>query len=458
MDSNPKAAWLALLVCLACGAQTGPDADEPIMDPPGRVGRVSLLAGSATLTDMNSGQSQPAVVNWPITGEQNIATGPVSRVEVRIGSLALRLDGNTDVDFVRIDDETIEVVVQRGGVALHVRNRDTLGEIDLTTPRERVVLDDVGRYRLDVDRTPGLTSLTVATGFAQILTAGSAVSVAAGHRADASGEPEPSFQILTPRADAFDDWVAPLDRRDDALRSARYMSAETTGIESLDDYGQWRTAPEYGQIWFPASVQAGWVPYRFGRWIWVAPWGWTWVDEAPWGFAPFHYGRWVALNGLWGWVPGAYVALPVYAPCLVAWHGGGQTVGWFPLGPRDVYVPAHHASRRYVETVNLQSVAPGADASRLESQPHYAYQSNAGAVTWVDRDTVLQHRPVARALQFAPSHWNSTAGPAAPDAGALPAHAPAAETGPQPPAGSPPHEGTTGRAPAESTRGRAITR
>src|SRR5260221_5555535 len=93
--------------------------------------------------------------------------------------------------------------------------------------------------------------------------------------------------------------------------------------------------------------------------------------SSPRGFAPFHYGRWVAVGGVWGWVPCrpaemvavAYVR-PVYAPALVAWVGrphfamgvavgGGAAVGWFPLGPREVYVPSYHVSRTYVDNVNI---------------------------------------------------------------------------------------------------------
>jgi hypothetical protein len=50
----------------------------------------------------------------------------------------------------------------------------------------------------------------------------------------------------------------------------------------------------------------------------------------------------------------------VYAPALVAWVGGphfggavGANVGWFPLGPREVYVPAYPVSRRYVTNINV---------------------------------------------------------------------------------------------------------
>ena len=69
-------------------------------------------------------------------------------------------------------------------------------------------------------------------------------------------------------------------------------------------YGVMVRQPEYGQVWYP-QVAPDWVPYREGSWAYVAPWGWTWVDSEPWGFAPFHYGRWADIGGRWGWVPGA---------------------------------------------------------------------------------------------------------------------------------------------------------
>ncbi|HEV3020195.1 MAG TPA: DUF6600 domain-containing protein [Burkholderiaceae bacterium] len=404
----------AAVLGLTGAAQSTAEEDTSEADPPGRVGRLSLLVGTAALTDIGSGQTWAVIVNWPITGEQNFATDAGSRAEIRIGSLAVRVDGDSEVDFVRIDDQTIELVVQRGAVELHARNRDTLAEIDLTTPRERIVLDEVGRYRLDVDRVAGLTSLTAASGYARILTGEATFPVSGGQRAEVSGEPVPRVQMASRLADAFDDWVAPLDRRDDALRSVRYVSSETTGVESLDEFGQWRTVADYGQIWFPATVQAGWVPYRFGRWVWVAPWGWTWVDEAPWGFAPFHYGRWVLLNGRWGWVPGQYVARPIYAPCLVVWHGSAAEsgmVGWSPLGPADIYVPGYRASPHYVQSVNLQSLGRGSGAAAqsdaLDAKPHYTYQHNPAAVTWVHRDTMQLARPVGRTLQPPPAHWIS---------------------------------------------------
>ena len=120
-------------------------------------------------------------------------------------------------------------------------------------------------------------------------------------------------------------------------------------------------------VWFP-RVSADWAPYHDGHWAYVAPWGYTWVDNASWGFAPFHYGRWVNVGGAWAWIPcppspphitPEYVR-PIYAPALVAWVGGphfgiGISVGWFPLGPREIYVPSYPVSRNYLTNVNVSN-------------------------------------------------------------------------------------------------------
>jgi hypothetical protein len=132
-------------------------------------------------------------------------------------------------------------------------------------------------------------------------------------------------------------------------------------------------------------VAVDWAPYREGRWAWVAPWGWTWVDDAPWGFAPFHYGRWVHWRGRWGWCPGEYRHRPVYSPALVAWVDQpvpgaslsvtfGRSMVWFPLGPREVFVPTYRASTRYREVVNLpyrRQPMPREDERRFDHGPRH---------------------------------------------------------------------------------------
>src|SRR5215831_8004021 len=102
----------------------------------------------------------------------------------------------------------------------------------------------------------------------------------------------------------------------------------------LAPYGTWTALPEYGQVWIPHNVSPAWRPYTTGRWVYT-DYGWTWVSDQEWGWAPFHYGRWtfVASYG-WIWIPGT-----VWAPAWVAWRHSPGWVGWAPLPPQVVVRP-----------------------------------------------------------------------------------------------------------------------
>jgi hypothetical protein len=101
--------------------------------------------------------------------------------------------------------------------------------------------------------------------------------------------------------------------------------------EALDAHGRWVETPEYGLVWIPADVGAEWRPYANGRWV-DTDRGWTFVAAEPWGWAPFHYGRWLYYPGRgWAWLPGYE-----WAPAWVTWRYGGGVVGWAPLGPVGV--------------------------------------------------------------------------------------------------------------------------
>ncbi len=93
---------------------------------------------------------------------------------------------------------------------------------------------------------------------------------------------------------------------------------------------------------------------------------------------PFHYGRWVYQRNVWCWAPGRWVARPVYAPALVAWVGVpgasvsigiGAAVGWFPLAPREVFVPGYRTTPRYVRNVNVTHVTNIGNVTNIIEQP-----------------------------------------------------------------------------------------
>ena len=101
-----------------------------------------------------------------------------------------------------------------------------------------------------------------------------------------------------------------------------------TFYNELAPYGQWVPSPNYGSVWLP-NVGPDFQPYASdGHWV-VTEFGNTWVSDYPWGWAPFHYGRWYFDNQYgWAWVPGSD-----WGPAWVSWRSGGGYYGWAPLGP-----------------------------------------------------------------------------------------------------------------------------
>ena len=399
---------LALLALVCAGAAYAQE------DPPGRVGRLADIAGSVSWWDDETGQWADAQRNRPLTGGDRIATARDGRVELRIGSTVLRLAANTELEVLRLDDERLVFQLHGGSLALRVRSREVADEIEVVTADTRLLPQRAGHYR--IDRTDDATQaaswrglLRAADDAGPLIGEGQRAELFRDARRDGSGGLR--LRWIAMPDDSFTDWAIAEDQRDERRTAAQaYVSPEMTGAEDLDRYGRWEQHPDYGPLWLPVQVAVDWAPYRYGRWSWVAPWGWTWIDDAPWGFAPFHYGRWVNWRGRWGWVPGAYVARPVYAPALVAWIGGGgwgasiqiggPHVGWVPLAPREVYRPHYRTTPRYIERVNPNPPyrwrhPPG----QVPTGPvSYGNQGVPNAVTVVPRDVLTRHQPVSRGI------------------------------------------------------------
>jgi hypothetical protein len=93
--------------------------------------------------------------------------------------------------------------------------------------------------------------------------------------------------------------------------------------------GNWYQVADYGYVWQPdAATSAEWRPYTDGYWAYTDV-GWTWVSYEDFGWATYHYGRWVRLEDYgWCWVPGYE-----WGPAWVSWRTGGNYIGWAPLPP-----------------------------------------------------------------------------------------------------------------------------
>ena len=157
----------------------------------------------------------------------------------------------------------------------------------------------------------------------------------------------------------------------------------------------------------------------------MTPWGWTWIDDMPWGFATSHFGRWA--NHRWlryrsralGMGAGAsalvaHVEEPAFMPAAVAFLGTAgvglsypdafsPAVAWFPLAPGEVYWPSFTDDPKVIRRLNDGAVAdPAAIGPARKDQPPAdvvtGQYRNRRYASVVPRPVFIGGKPVAEAL------------------------------------------------------------
>ena len=397
-----SAVWLAALlaiVALQPALAQEMAISEVAVDPPGRVARLSYVEGAVSFASADAGDWADAVLNRPLTSGDRLWLDEDARAELEVGSTTLHLDRETAFGLVKLDDGVLLASLNEGAASIRVRSLGDQEAIQIETPNATVRIREAGEYNLEVDTDSDRTIVRARSGEAEVMGGSASHLVRASQEGVFAGVDERHVQIgpIAPRT-AFETWADDRARREDTSVSSRYVSSEVTGYEDLDDHGDWLYASSYGHVWRPRYLAHDWAPYRFGRWAWISPWGWTWIDDARWGFAPFHYGRWVSLRNHWCWVPGPRDVRPVYAPALVGWAGNppsrysatGRGVRWFPLAPHEVYVPSYKHTPRHARRVNqANTVIDDANIARAytarDPVREYRNRADANAVTVGER-------------------------------------------------------------------------
>jgi hypothetical protein len=99
--------------------------------------------------------------------------------------------------------------------------------------------------------------------------------------------------------------------------------------------------------------------------------GWYWNSNEKFGWATYHYGRWVNLDGTgWCWVPGNQ-----WAPAWVSWRESDEQVGWAPLPPE-----ADVSARQSISTWSDSYYGIGPAAYAFISYSHWREPSYAAYI------------------------------------------------------------------------------
>ncbi len=313
-------------------------------DPPARVGRLAFASGTVSFHDSQDANWSAAAVNETLTTGDSLWTEPNARSEVSVAGTRVRLDQSTQLDMLQIDDGETRLQLDQGRLDIKTFTMDTAQPYEIVTPRGTIKLAAQGDYYIESGSTQDPTRLGVRSGAAQITGLnGQVLAVRAGEVGEIAGDAgSPQLNTIQTAPPPMPQYWAQRDQQI-AYTAPQYISADVVGYEDMQAYGAWSNDPDYGQVWSPNSVSASWQPYSTGSWAYSQPYGWSWVDEQPWGFAPYHYGRWANRNNRWFWVPPERTQRAVYAPALVAFIGGAELgvaignasaapIGWFPLG------------------------------------------------------------------------------------------------------------------------------
>lgn len=343
---------LVSIVCLCSTAGIGWGADSPAL-----VGRVSVVAGAAQYRSPG-GEWSAALVNEPVVDGAGLRTATDAEADLRGLGAQVSLAPSSELQVLRFDASALQIALSSGRIGVHVGPFAATKAVEVDLPQGGVWLDAPGDYDITAGDARTQGQIQVFAGAVQF-----------GGGLDAS-------HVAKPERDWFSDWWRSQNDNADLTAAALPRLA---GAAELAADGRWELHSKLGNVWFPSDVAADWVPYRDGSWRYLPPWGWTWIDNAPWGFATSHYGRWAQIDGRWGWAPGERVVAADYSPAVVAFLGASgfglsrpgdigtpSGVAWFPLAPGETIgdgKEAGYENRRFTTAIPRTSFAAGLPAT-----------------------------------------------------------------------------------------------
>jgi hypothetical protein len=334
--------------------------DDDVPDVTGRVARISYADGDVQIRRAGATDWEKAVANLPVVEGDEIATSAFAKLEIEFDTRTfLRIGERSLFTVTTLRDEGIALSVPQGTVSVHVTDFDKdRSYLEIDFPRSTIAIQKSGSYRIDSGDRDSATARVRVTddGEARIYsdTSGFTLRSDRGATIYLSGPYEGDWDTADAAqfADSFDGWT--LDRDKSIAKQLndsyfdKYYDRDIYGAEDLSGYGDWVYTNNYGYVWRPyrsaISSYSDWSPYRYGHWRWVPPYGWTWINDEPWGWATYHYGRWVYDSGSWFWTPYGYYRnrRSWWQPALVVINIFNNNVCWYPLGYYNRY---HNYSR-----------------------------------------------------------------------------------------------------------------
>ena len=207
-------------------------------DPPASVGRLGYIEGSVSQRSANQPEWSFAPLNYPVSTGLSLWTEPNARAEIQLPGGEVRLDGQTALDVLALDDTQTQVRLNQGTLNIHVHALADNAPFTVQTPKGQFEILQPGTYHIDAGDENLPTRVAVIEGAARFDGAQNYIDVQPGEAVDIAG-PSNTFTTSEARHGAFDDWALARERREVASESARYVPQTMPGYRDLDTSGSW---------------------------------------------------------------------------------------------------------------------------------------------------------------------------------------------------------------------------
>lgn len=332
------------------------DEDEPELTD--RVARISFTTGESKIRRLGSEEWERVTQNLPIVEGDELVTDADARLEIQFSrDQHLRLAENAYLRIVNLKDEGIAVSLSLGTLSLRIARFDKESSFfEIDAPKTTLAVKAAGSYRVDAGIQEDSEVRLTATegGEARVYSDNAGFTLKDGRSARIFTAGARIGEWETTAAARYrDDFTMWSAERESVVANRiknayydRYYDSDIYGAEDLNDNGDWIHTRNYGYVWRPSRIAishySDWSPYRYGHWRWVPPYGWTWVNDEPWGWSTYHHGRWFYDDGYWNWSPYGYYrqSRSWWSPALVFISVVNNNICWYPLPyhrPRQVY-------------------------------------------------------------------------------------------------------------------------
>jgi len=354
-DSKRNKHWLLLIAILTlafCITPLSQAQDQPDVSH-ARIVRISFIAGEVR-TDNGRGY-ESVTMNTPLIENNRIQTMSDGWAEIQLedGSI-VRLAPETQVVFTELarlssGEARTTLDLAQGEAEIQMASRSS-GEFQVVAKNKTITVKQPGTFRVTSINTDPL-EVVVWNGSIGIRDPESGSVIAVKKNETFVLDPSDTGHYALDKgaeADDLDQWS---EQRDSELSS--YASAQGLytgspyqyGTSDLNYYGQYYDVEGYGDLWQPNNVSADWDPFSNGYWADTGG-SYTWVSAYPWGWLPYRYGHWVFLTGRgWFWAPGSWNR----------WHTLPRIVN----APPNFRAPVPPADTKIVGRLPGQVIRPG---------------------------------------------------------------------------------------------------